>query len=175
MTRQHVARAVDAFDARFTGFLARWSLPFLRVSLGVVFLWFGALKLFPGQSPAEALVADTTRILFFGLVPERAAVAAIGAWEVAIGAGLLAGRWLRLVLALLALQMVGAFSPLVLFPLETFVRPPLTPTLEGQYILKNVVLVAAALVLGSTVRTGQTQAGGGRTAPDQAGFQPHST
>lgn len=152
MSHHAVTRAVDAFDVAFTGFLARWSLPFLRVALAVVFLWFGALKLFPGQSPAEALVADTTRVLFFGLVPERAAVALIGAWEVVIGVGLLLGRGLRVVLALLALQMVGAFSPLVLFPLETFVRPPLTPTLEGQYILKNVVLVAAALVIGSTVR-----------------------
>ncbi len=156
MTRSEIVRAVDRFDLKFTQFLGRWSLPTLRVSLGIVFFWFGWLKLFPGQSPAEGLVQATTDILFFGLLPGRTAVAVIGLWEVLIGLGLLSGRFLRATLLLLAVQMVGAFSPLVLFPLETFVRPPITPTLEGQYILKNMVLVAAALVIGSQVRNQDT-------------------
>ena len=155
MTRHTLSQTIDEFDTRFTAFLNRWSLPFLRASLGLVFLWFGALKLFPGMSPAEDLVQATTKILFLGLIPGREAVALIGIWEVVIGLGLLTGRFMRTTLALLALQMVGAFSPLILFPFATFVIPPFTPTLEGQYIIKNIVLVAAALVLGANVRVAQ--------------------
>ncbi len=79
----------------------------------------------------------------------------LGAWEVAIGIGLLTGWFLRATLLLLALQMVGAMSPLILFPAETFAGSPLIPTLEGQHIIKNVVLIAAAMVLGATVRGGR--------------------
>ncbi len=156
MTTNRFTSAVDHFDTRFVGFLNRWSLLFLRVSLVIVFLWFGVLKLFPGMSPAEELVTATTNILFFGLIPSREAVALIGIWEVVIGLGLLTGLFMRATLALLALQMVGAFSPLVLFPLATFINPPFSPSLEGQYILKNVVIVAAALVLGANVRASQS-------------------
>jgi hypothetical protein len=68
------------------------------------------------------------------------------------------GRWMRVILLLLALQMAGTVTPLVLFPGETFTIFPLVPTLEGQYIIKNVVLVCAALVLGATVRGGRLTA-----------------
>lgn len=145
--------SLDRLDRAFTAWLDRHALRLLRWSLSLVFLWFGTLKLLPGASPAEALVADTTRVLFFGLLPDRAAVSVVGVWEVLIGLGLLTGVWMRATLALLGLQMIGAFAPLVLFPLSTFVVPPFSPTMEGQYIVKNVVLVAAALVLGSRVRT----------------------
>ena len=61
---------------------------------------------------------------------------------------------MRATLLLLALQMLGTITPLLLFPSETFTTFPLSPTLEGQYIIKNLVLVAAAVVVGSTVRGG---------------------
>ena len=82
--------------------------------------------------------------------------------ECAIGLGLISGRFMRLTLLLLAFQMVGAASPLFLFPAEVFTRFPYAPTLEGQYIIKNVVLVSAGLVIGATVR------GGGLTANPEA-------
>ena len=85
------------------------------------------------------------------------AVPLLGAWEVAIGVGLLTGWFMRATLLLLALQMLGAMSPLILFPAETFSSSLLMPTLEGQYIIKNLVLVAAAMVIGGTVRGGQLQ------------------
>lgn len=72
----------------------------------------------------------------------------------AIGLGLLSGRFLRATLLLLAVQMVGASLPLVLFPAETFTQAPFAPTLEGQYVIKNVVLIGAAMVIGATVRGG---------------------
>jgi hypothetical protein len=74
--------------------------------------------------------------------------------ETAIGVGLVSGCWLRVTLLLLLGQMAGTVTPLLLFPHETFTSVPFAPTLEGQYIIKNIVLVSAALVLGGTVRGG---------------------
>lgn len=79
----------------------------------------------------------------------------LAGWECLIGIGLLTGRLLRATLLLLAVQMVGTMTPLVLFPGETFTQFPFAPTLEGQYIIKNLVLIGAAMVVGGTVRGGQ--------------------
>lgn len=145
----------DRLDRRITFALAAAGIPLLRIALGIVFLWFGALKLVPDLSPAEDLAARTIGMLTFGVVPPSVALPVLAIWEVAIGAGLLAGRFLRVTLLLLVVQMAGTLTPLVLFPDETFTVFPIAPTLEGQYILKNVVLVAAAMVVGATVRGGQ--------------------
>jgi uncharacterized membrane protein YphA (DoxX/SURF4 family) len=148
----------DRLDRRITSILAAAGIPILRISLGLVFLWFGALKFFPGLSPAQDLAARTVAQLTFGLVPPAVALPVLAAWEVLIGLGLLSGRLLRATLLLLAVQMVGTLTPLVLFPAETFSFVPIGPTLEGQYILKNTVLIAAAMVVGATVRGGQLRA-----------------
>ena len=149
---------LERLDRRITISLAAAAVPVLRISLGLVFLWFGALKFFPGMSPAQDLAAATIQHLTFGLVPPAVALPVLAAWEVLIGLGLLSGRFLRATLLLLAVQMLGALTPLVLFPSETFTVFPIAPTLEGQYILKNMVLVAAAMVVGATVRGGQLEA-----------------
>jgi uncharacterized membrane protein YkgB len=81
-------------------------------------------------------------------------VPVLAAWECAIGLGLVAGVGMRGVLLLLFLQMIGTLAPLFLFPREVFHRIPYAPTLEGQYIIKNLVLISAALVIGATVRGG---------------------
>ena len=145
----------DRVDRRLTTWLADRGLFVLRMALGIVFLWFGALKFFPGMSPAQDLAARTIETLTFGIVPPEIALPVLAAWEVAIGVGLLIGRWMRAVLLLLLVQMLGTITPLFLFPEETWIRFPFAPTLEGQYIIKNVVLVAAAFVLGATVRGGE--------------------
>jgi uncharacterized membrane protein YphA (DoxX/SURF4 family) len=150
--------AIDALDHRITATLARMAVPFSRIALGIVFLWFGALKFVPDLSPAEDLAARTVETLTMGLVPPAVSVPVLAAWECAIGIGLLSGRFLRLTLLLLAVQMAGTVTPLVLFPNETFTRFPWAPTLEGQYIIKNVVLIAAAMVVGATVRGGRLDA-----------------
>lgn len=156
-----LARAVDRVDRTITGFLARSGVPVLRIGLGLVFLWFGALKLIPGLSPAADLAARTIEQLSLGIVPADVAVPVLGAWEALIGLGLLTGLFLRTTLFLLIVQMAGTVTPLLLFPSETFTSFPLVPTLEGQYILKNVVLIGAAMVIGATVR-------GGRLVPEPA-------
>ncbi|CAN5494886.1 DoxX family protein [soil metagenome] len=147
--------AIDRFDRWATRMMAAHGVTALRVALGIVFLWFGALKLLPCLGPAEDLAARTIEALTFGVVPPSVALPVLALWEVAIGVGLLVGRWMRVVLLLLFVQMLGTVTPLVLFPAETWLRFPISPTLEGQYIIKNIVLVTAAIVLGATVRGGQ--------------------
>jgi uncharacterized membrane protein YkgB len=147
----------DRIDRRITETLARIGIPALRISLGIVFLWFGALKFFPELSPAEELAAATIEELSFGIVSPEAAVFLLATWECAIGLGLLTGRLLRATLLLLFVQMAGTITPLFLFPEQTFVAFPYAPTLEGQYIIKNIVLVAAAIVVGATVRGGRLE------------------
>ncbi|MFP5342124.1 MAG: DoxX family protein [Candidatus Limnocylindria bacterium] len=148
----------DRLDRRIATLMAEHGLLILRIALGVVFLWFGALKFFPDLSPAQDLAARTIDLLTLGIVPPSFALPALAAWEVAIGVGLLVGRWMRAVLLLLFVQMLGTITPLILFPTETWTQFPIAPTLEGQYILKNMVLIAAAIVLGGTVRGGELTA-----------------
>src|SRR6266550_2209283 len=149
-----IAARFDAVDARITSWMARHGLPLLRISLGIVFLWFGALKFFPGLSPASDLAARTIETLTFGTVHAAVSVPLLATWECLIGVGLLFGIFMRATLLLLAVQMAGTLMPLVLFPGEVFTRVPYAPTLEGQYIIKNAVLISAAIVLGATVRGG---------------------
>lgn len=154
-----VAETYDRVDARITAFLARVGVPTLRIGLGIVFFWFGVLKFFPGLSPAQDLAARTIETLSGGLVQPAVSLPVLAAWECLIGLGLLTGRFLRPTLALLMLQMAGTITPLFIFPGETWIHFPYSPTLEGQYIIKNVVLIGAAMVVGGTVR-------GGRLVPE---------
>ncbi len=142
-------------DVRLTRWMARHGIALLRISLGIVFLWFGILKFFPGLSPAEDLAARTVTRLSLGLLSPSVALAFVAALETVIGLGLVTGRALRFTLLLLAFQMLGTVTPLFLFPGEAFAVFPYAPTLEGQYIIKNLVLVSAGIVLGATVRGGR--------------------
>lgn len=141
-------------DTRLTQWMARYGIVFLRVSIGVVFFWFGVLKFFPNLSPAQDLAARTIETLTFGLVTPEIALPVLALWECVIGIGLITGKFMRATLLLLVLQMLGTVTPLFLFPQETWTVFPVAPTLEGQYIIKNIVIVSAALVLGATVRGG---------------------
>jgi uncharacterized membrane protein YphA (DoxX/SURF4 family) len=145
----------DRVDREIVRWLARYSVTLLRIGMGIVFVWFGALKFFPGLSPATDLALRTIDALTFGLLPANVAIVLLATLETVIGIGFLTGKAMRVILALLVFQMAGTITPLVLFPAETFTIFPIAPTLEGQYIIKNVVLIAAALVIGATVRGGQ--------------------
>lgn len=155
-------RSLDRLDARIVAWMARHGVTVLRIGLGVIFLWFGALKFIPNLSPAEDLATRTIGTLSFGVIGADAARVMIAALETLIGLGLVTGRFLRAVIALLFFQLVGTFTPVLLFPREVFQFVPFVPTLEGQYIFKNLVLVGAGLVIGATVR-------GGRLRPEGQG------
>lgn len=145
---------LDTLDALVAAFMRWAAIPLARVGLGVVFFWFGVLKL-TGDSPANELVART--VTWFDpawFLP------VLGVWEALIGLCLLdpgrylgLGQWMtRVGVLLLLVQMPGTFLPLVTLPEVCFERVPWVPTLEGQYIIKNLVLIAAALAVGGTVR-----------------------
>ena len=153
-----VPRPLEPLDIRVTSWMARHGINITRIALGFIFTWFGVLKLFPGASPAEDLATRTLERLTFGLVPPSTALLVLAIWEMLIGIGLLTGRLLRVTLLLLMLQMAGTLTPLALFPSETFHVFPFAPTLEGQYIIKNLVIIGAALVIGATVRGGYVRA-----------------
>jgi hypothetical protein len=115
----------------------------------------GALKFVPSLSPAQDLATRTINALNGGLLQHALSLPILAAWECMIGLGLISRRWTRVTLLLLWVQMFGTITPLFLFPRETFTQAPLAPTLEGQYIIKNSVLVCAGLVIGATSRGGR--------------------
>ena len=155
---------VDAGEAVVHRWLMRYSIIALRISMGAVYLGFGILKYFPGVSPAESLVLAITHLLSFGLVPALVSngvvMVLLATVECVIGLILITGRWLRVAIHLLAGQLVGILSPAVLLAGRLFAGPHHMPTLEGQYVLKDVILVAVAMVIATTVRGGVLTDGG---------------
>ncbi len=117
----------------------------MRVSLALIFIWFGMLKPL-GMSPEEELIKRT--VYFF---PPDIVLSVLGCWEVAIGIGLLYKPLLRFSLFLLLIELPGTFLPLVVLPDICFNSIPFGLTLEGQYIIKNLFLIGAAFVIGSRV------------------------
>jgi len=158
----------DRLDRTITGWMAANGVTLLRVSVGMVFFWFGVLKFFPGMSPAEALATDTIQAMTGGLIEPRVSLVVLAVWETAIGVGLILGKWLRFTLLLLFLQMPGTIMPLFFFPEIAFQQAPFVLTIEGQYIIKNAVLVSAGFVIGATVRGGRLTAEGATPGPARA-------
>jgi uncharacterized membrane protein YphA (DoxX/SURF4 family) len=138
-------------DAVLHRFLRAHSIDILRVVLGLVILAFGVLKFFPGVSPAEELTKMTTDKLTFGLVPGHVAIVVVAAVEALIGLLLISGRFLRIAVYLLFGQLIGVLAPLALFTDRLFAGPHGAPTIEGQYVVKDLILVAAGFVVASTL------------------------
>lgn len=139
--------AINDADRAIAGWMAKYGIALLRYSLAIVFIWFGILKPL-GLSPAEDLVKST----IFWIEDKDLVYNILGWWEVAIGICFLFRPLLRLGVLLLLLQMPGTFMPLVILPDVCFKIIPYAPTTEGQYIIKNLVLISAGLVVGSTIR-----------------------
>jgi uncharacterized membrane protein YkgB len=140
---------VEWTDQTLVRFMSAYGIHLLRWAIAMLYLWFGSLKLIDA-SPAADLVVRTVFWL-----PPLIALVFVGSWEVLIGAGLLFTHplVLRATLFLLWLQIAGTFQVFFLLPEAAFQGGnPLFPTLEGQYAIKNLVLIAAGLVIGSTVR-----------------------
>ena len=135
------ARASGLHD-RALVLLQRSGVKALRAALGLVFLWFGVLKLVDASPVMELLK------LTYSFLPLKPFAAVLGVWEVLVGVGLLSGRALRWALALMCLHLAGTFAAMLLAPSIFFHRGnPLWLTAEGEFVIKNVVLVAAGLVI----------------------------
>ncbi|OLT60122.1 hypothetical protein [Moorena bouillonii] len=134
------------FDQIVAKRMKSWGIPAMRISFAIIFFWFGVLKPL-GLSAAEGLLKTTVAWLPFGS-PESW-LHTIGWWEMVIGITFLFKSTTRIAIALLFLQMLGTFMPLVFLPDVTFQNKNyLLPTLEGQYIIKNLLIISGALVLG---------------------------
>jgi uncharacterized membrane protein YphA (DoxX/SURF4 family) len=127
--------------------VSRRYLDFLRISIGIIYIWFGALKFFHGYSPAEDLAINTINKLSFGLIPQPVNITLLATWECGVGLLLVAGKWLRPALILLFVHMACTFTPLLFFPSVSFKYAPYGFTLVGQYIMKNIIIICAALVI----------------------------
>ena len=120
----------------------------VRIPLFIIFFWFGFLKIID-LSPAQQFVQDTVYWMPFLSAADWTVV--IGIWEVFIAIFFLFKRTTFIAMILLIIQMTGTFLPLVILPDVTFQNSnPLLPTLEGQYIIKNIIIITAALIIGRT-------------------------
>ena len=128
-------------------------LTLTRIFLGIIFIWYGALKLFSGVSPAEGLAIATIDKLFFSLIPPSISITLLAIWELVIGIGFLVGKYLKPISVLYMIHMFLTFTPLVLLPELSFTNPPFAFTLVGQYIVKNLVF----LTVGAMIYRNQVQ------------------
>lgn len=149
-----ILNTIIKIEANAIVWKARNGLMLLRISLGIVFIWFGVLKFFPNLSSAEDIAGRTILKLSFGRIDPSFSMPFLAIWECLIGLGLLTKKFLPITLFFLYLQMAGALSPLFFFPELTFSNNIFAPTLLGQYIIKNIVLISAAIVIGATVEGG---------------------
>lgn len=141
---------IDELDQIISDFMRRWGYAAIRVSFAIIFVWFGILKPF-GLSAAIPLVERT--VSWMPLFSTHQWVAIIGWWEVLIGVLFLFKSTTRLAIGLLFMQMFGTFLPLFILPDITFQNGIFwLPTLEGQYIIKNLMILSGAMVIGGTVR-----------------------
>jgi uncharacterized membrane protein YkgB len=134
---------ISNLDEFLVAVLHRWSIPALRVALGLVFMWFGALKTL-GVSPVEKLIHQS-----YTFLPLHQFVLILGGWEILVGMGLILKRGLRCTLILMWVHLAGTLLAVCLSPGDFFSqRIPFFLTVDGEFVIKNLVLIAAGLVIG---------------------------
>ncbi len=137
----------NLIDTKIIRLMKGLGIDLLRYSIGIIFIWFGILKPM-GLSPAQDLIINTV----YWFEDRDSFIPILGYWEVAIGICMLIKPLIRLSIFLLFLQMPGTFLPLILLPGVCFVEFPLGLTLEGQYIIKNLIIISSAIVVGGSVK-----------------------
>ncbi len=140
---------MTSFEKKAYRWMSKHGVVLLRVSIGIVFFWFGIQKFFPGMSSAEDLATRTIEVMTFGMIEQSVGIFLLAFWEVIIGITFIFGIYMRIAIPLLFLQMIGTITPLFFFPDETFTTVPVIPNIIGQYIIKNIVLIAAGMVIGA--------------------------
>lgn len=123
------------------------TIKLIRLSLGIIFIWYGMLKFFPTLSPAEELATRTIDIMFFGLINPLLSIKLLAILEVSIGIGFLFGFYTRVVVVIFIGHMICTFAPLFILPELSFTHAPFAFTLVGQYIVKNIVFILAGILI----------------------------
>lgn len=150
-----VGRWLGALDRRAVSWMGRHGIFCLRISMGVLYLWFGAIKFLPDDSAVSQRLADlmgaALRDASGGLLPPAVGLPALGALECLIGAGLLAGRLPRLLLALIPVQLLLTATPLLFEAGRVWADFPLVLTLPGKFLVRHLALYGAAVVIANSV------------------------
>lgn len=128
-------------------FIDKYRVDLLAISIGIIYLWFGALKLFPNWSPAEGIATETLSALVFHSISKQFLLVALGLVEVGIGIALILRNVSRFLKYVVFMHMLGTLLPLFIFPEITFNKPPFGFSIVGQYILKNIVIVSGLLIV----------------------------
>lgn len=139
--------AAGRLDSRLVDIGERHSDFLLRGSVGIIYFVFGFLKLFPQYSPAEELAGRTIELVSFGMLRNAAALRLLAFIEMGIATILFCDLKRRWVVGVALWHMGCTFLPMVLLPGETFTEDPISLTLLGQYIVKNLVIVAALIAI----------------------------
>ena len=147
MTNKSTIEYVQHIELHAARWMTQHGTTCMRFSIGIIFLWFGALKLFPGHSPAEALAGQTIQALTLGIIPAEISVPLLGVFESLLGICLLTRRALRLCIYVLFAHMLGTALPFIVLPRAVFGNQFLSLTLEGQFIFKNLVIVSGAMLI----------------------------
>lgn len=149
MAHKKITKKAEAIDLRLINFFKRTFIPFARISIFIVFFWFGIIKIMglSEASPlAEALTAKTIGMQYFDILFKLLAFV-----ECVIGILFLIPKATRIVIPLLLFHMAVVCSPLLLVPEFTW-QDFLVPTLEGQYIIKNAVVIAVAIGIAASAK-----------------------
>lgn len=136
----------DLSEDAICDFMSKHAVSILRYAMATIFIWFGALKLLPGVSPAETLAGRTLSAMTFGLLQPKVSLPLLAVFEMTIGFGFAFARNLRSTIVLLMMHMAGTLTPFLFFPHETMSSFGV-PTMTGQYILKNMVFIAVGFVM----------------------------
>jgi uncharacterized membrane protein YkgB len=123
------------------------AIDIMSISIGVIYFWFGILKFFHGYSPAEQIAIATIDKLTFHLIPGYISLFALALWECAIGCLFVLRRYMKLSLLMLFVHLFFTFTPLIFFPTQIFTPSAYAFTLLGQYIMKNIVIIACGAVM----------------------------
>lgn len=135
------------FDDKLHHISNKYGMILLESSIGLIYIWFGALKFFPGLSPAEKLAGDTLSVIVFHSIDQQLLLWGLAAIELLIGCCLLFRSRSRLIIFLVFLHMAGTLLPLFIFPDLVFNKPPFGFSIIGQYIMKNLVIICALIIV----------------------------
>ena len=135
----------------------KFKISLLRISLGLIYIWFGALKFFPALSPAESIARSTIQFLTMDLIPINIGYLILAIWEIGVGFLLLINIYKRQVVIIAIIHLVFTFTPLIAFTDSTFNESLFSFTLLGQYIFKNIVLISSLLLIYPTTNNKITQ------------------
>lgn len=119
----------------------------LAISIGIVFFLFGILKFFPNLSPAEAIGITTVQKITFGLFSAKMAIYSLATMEVCIGLCLITNTFVKQAIFVAFFHLIMTFTPIILFPSEAFRGSLAQPSLLTQYIIKNIIIIGALLVI----------------------------